>query len=136
MYYVWGYSWTHYVNNNPLAGINDPEANICFDIRNVGTDLNGWDNGSYGSATTTVQNLEGSYMLILVDVFGVPADEPTVMYNYQTLNAVAYYQLVNYDSIPAIINGRRYYFEYYGNVGSGDIIVKHYADYVDELHVQ
>lgn len=119
-----------------MQGINHPQANTCFDIRNVGTDLNGWDNGSHGSATTTAQNLEGSVMYILVDVFGVPADEPTVMYKYQTLYAVGYEQIVNYNSSPAIINGKRYWFKYNSNVGSGDIIVKHYSNYVDQIHVK
>ena len=75
-------------------------------------------------------------MVIVIDVFGVPADEPTVMYKYQTLNATGYEQIINYNSSPAIINGSRYYFEYFGNVGSGDIIVKLHSKYVDELHVQ
>ena len=63
MCYVWGYSWTHYVNNNPLAGINDPQANICFDIRNVGTTF--WDDGSHGNATSTANDLEGDYLLVI-----------------------------------------------------------------------
>ncbi|QKJ24042.1 hypothetical protein [Poseidonibacter lekithochrous] len=127
MCYYWGNSWTH-----PTL----PNANTCFDIRNVYTNLNRWDNGSHGNVTKTSKNLEGDYMLIQVDVFGVPANEPTVMYKYQTLNAVGYEQIVNYDSNPAIINGSRYWFQYRGNVGSGDIIVKHYANYVDELEVR
>lgn len=53
-------------------------------------------------------------MRIAVDVFGVPANEPTVMYKYQTLNAVGYTQLINYNSNPTIVNGTRYYFDYNG----------------------
>ncbi|WP_108062546.1 hypothetical protein [Poseidonibacter lekithochrous] len=116
-------SWTH-----PTL----PNANTCFDIRNVYINLNGWDNGSYCSVIKTSKNLEGDYMLIQVDVFGVPVNEPTVMYKYQTLNTIGYKQIVNYDRRHA----SRYYCQFNANVGSGDIIVKHYANYVDELHVQ
>lgn len=76
----------------------------------------------------------------VVDVFGVPNTEPTVMYKYRTLPIVASENIINSNG-GNIINGKRYVFAYYqdanwGAVDSGDIIVKKYATVVDSLHVQ
>ncbi len=139
------YKWLHY---NSYGGINKPKANICYDINQVIFNTIRWKGDVYdlgrwytdrvqGTTNSTHYDMEGNEIYILVDVFGVPSDEPTVMYKYKTLNALYYQNIVN----NGIVNGTRYWFLYqgdsdWGGVESGDIIVKKYATEKDRLQVK
>lgn len=126
----------------------DPEADLCFDINAVQSDYVLYNNQQYfdagelvsGYTTSTYFNHEGNYLLVSVDVFGVPSTQPTVLYKYKTLPLYAFQNIVNYSG-GNIINGTRYWFVYFadsdwGPVNSGDIIVKKYLDVVDTLYVK
>jgi hypothetical protein len=122
-----------------------PQANTCYDINQVLFHSIRWNGNVYdfhrfysdnvkGYTSSTHYDLEGNAIYIAVDVFGVPSDEPTVMYKYKTLPLYATQNIINH----GIINGTRYWFEYladrdWGKVNSGDIIVKEYATEKDRV---
>lgn len=131
MCYYMGASWTH-----PAS----PSADICFDIRALGTNGGGWDPQVYGSVAQTVNDHSGNYMVVVVDVFGVPANVPEVEFNYKKLTPVKYDHIINYDSTPAIVNGKRYWYEIYTSITSGNVKVRKpngsVVDYVDSIYVK
>jgi hypothetical protein len=75
-------------------------------------------------------------MWVFVDVFGVPANEPEVHFNYNYLNAYYYQHISN----NGIVNGTRYWFYYNGNVSSGSLKVKRHngsaIDYADQIYIK
>lgn len=124
-----------------------PQANICYDINQVLFHSIRWEGVVYelgdwysdnvkGSKSSTYYDIEGNAVYILVDVFGVPSNQPEVEYNYIPLTAVAYQHIVN----NGIVNGTRFWFEYNGNVGSGNLKVRRYnstvIDYADQIYIK
>jgi hypothetical protein len=66
MCYYQGYSWNRYTL---------PQANTCYNIRGVQSHFTGWED-TYNKSRTSKDHA-GYYMLVAVDVFGVPSDKPT-----------------------------------------------------------
>ncbi|MDD2697703.1 MAG: hypothetical protein PHF17_02750 [Arcobacteraceae bacterium] len=129
------YKWDRYTQ---------PQANICYDIYGIQAEYIDYYGTKYynsgeivkGFTSSTTYNHEGSWMYIAVDVFGVPTNQPNVTYKYKTLSAPYYENIVN----NGIVNGTRYWFLYqgdsnWGNVESGNIIVKEYATEKDSLYI-
>jgi len=126
MCYYLGHSWDRYTA---------PRENTCHNIRKIATSNIGWE-ATYNKSITSY-NHEGNWMWVVVDVFGVPSSEPQVTYKYKTLSAHYYQNIVN----KGIINGTRYYFLYqgdkdWGNVESGNILVKRYSTIKTRLYVK
>ncbi len=125
------YKWSH---------STQPSSDRCFDIRMIGTPNVGWDPRPYGSATSTVLDHSGSYMVVAVDVFGVPASLPEVEFNYNKLTPYKYDHIINYNSNPAIVNGKRYWYKITMPITSGYLKVRRpnstAIDYADQIYVK
>lgn len=117
-----------------------PTADRCFDIRTLYTNGGGFDPKVWGYSTSTVNDHSGTYMAVAVDVFGVPANEPEVEFNYKRLTPVQYDYLINYESAPAIINGKRYWYQINTTISSGYLKVRRpnssVIDYADQIYVK
>lgn len=83
----YNFKWNH---------LETPDADTCFDIRTLYTNGAGVDPKVWGYSTSTVNDHSGTYMVVAVDVFGVPANEPEVEFNYKRLTPIKYDYLINY----------------------------------------
>lgn len=115
--YYMGYDWFN--GDSKTYNGTTISSNMCHNILQIyslGTSAIDGTQG-IGSEYTynrydTANDHGGSMLLAVVDVFGLPATEPTVMYKYKTLPLYAYNYIVNYDDPNDIVVGQRYYFLY------------------------